>query len=291
MRNDNRRRSDLLTISKLFTLTALIVALFACAACAAEKTIAGLGTNGINKPSESGGGWSYVYYGNYKDNPVLYRVLTPSTTDFGGKTMLLDCDSILEYVQFKKDATIEPGKPKPNEWTHSDVKKWLNEEEDGFLKKSGNFTTAEEAAIALSKKDAPAGGPTYNLTHTGLSTDGDTVFLLDVTEVTNAAYGYANNDTRVKKLNGERGYWWLRSPDSDDGLGVGRVNYDGKVHDRYAILNNVGVSPAFNVNLSSVIFSSLIKGTSDEYKLTLEDNSIGLNVGKITRDKDKITVT
>ncbi|MDD6058543.1 MAG: hypothetical protein PUB98_09865 [Clostridiales bacterium] len=38
---------------------------------------------------------SYLYFGTYNSNPVKYRVLDRTTTDFGGTTMLLDSDSIL----------------------------------------------------------------------------------------------------------------------------------------------------------------------------------------------------
>ena len=47
------------------------------------------------------------------------------------------------------------------------------------------------------------------------------------------------------------------------------------------IKDTVGVSPAFNVNLSSVIFSSVISGSEDygkEYKLTLKDTGFGIAV-------------
>jgi hypothetical protein len=52
----------------------------------------------------------------------------------------------------------------------------------------------------------------------------------------------------------------------------------------------VGVSPAFNVNLSSVIFSSLISSESDSYKLTLKDDNLGIMSGSVTRDGATITV-
>ena len=51
---------------------------------------------------------------------------------------------------------------------------------------------------------------------------------------------------------------------------------------------NVGVSPALNINLSSVIFTSLIE--SDTYKLTIRDNNITITPGTVTRNGSAITV-
>ena len=61
------------------------------------KAIAGLGTDIIADPTvsiSSSDKWkgSYVYFGNYNDTPVKYRVLDSNTTVFGGTTMLLDCN-------------------------------------------------------------------------------------------------------------------------------------------------------------------------------------------------------
>ena len=50
----------------------------------------------------------------------------------------------------------------------------------------------------------------------------------------------------------------------------------------------MGASPAFNVNLDSVIFSSVISGC--EYKLTLKDASLGAS-GTGTLDGTEATVT
>ena len=81
-----------------------------------KKTIAGLGTSVIadpTAPTSDEAAWtgSYVYYGNYDADgdgtaePVKYRVLDASTTEFGGTTMLLDCDSILYETEFHKDGS------------------------------------------------------------------------------------------------------------------------------------------------------------------------------------------
>lgn len=61
--------------------------------------------------------------------------------------------------------------------------------------------------------------------------------------------------------------------------------------------DNVGISPALNVDLSSVLFTSLVAGTDGaigaEYKLTLFDSNkhINLQSGQsVTRIDDTVTV-
>lgn len=114
-------------------------------AYAADKSITGLGTGTIGNPQRAHnfGPWigNYVYYGKYSGSPVKYRVLTTNTSDFGGTTMLLDCDSVLLDMRFDSST---------NEWANSDVRTNLNGDE--FLNKNGVFTDAEKAAIAASIK-------------------------------------------------------------------------------------------------------------------------------------------
>ena len=72
----------------------------------AEKTITGLGTGAIDNPTSGDTqgltGWTgnYVYYGTYKSSSVKYRILSKCTSDFGGTTMLLDCDNTLIRIPF-----------------------------------------------------------------------------------------------------------------------------------------------------------------------------------------------
>ena len=68
---------------------------------------------------------------------------------------------------------------------------------------------------------------------------------------------------------------------------------DGYFHYSEVVLSDVGVSPALNVNLSSVIFSSVLSGTSGhpgaEYKLTLQDNEMTITAGTFTLTNDMKT--
>ena len=271
-----------------------------------DKTITGLGTGVIGTPvppaENMSGRWagSFVYYGKFKGNPVKYRVLDPNSTAFGAKdpesgapvsnTMFLDCDTILKKMAFDRNSKL---------WQGSDLRSWMNG--NAFLNSTDCFSVIENKAIVKSNKTLT--GTTYysdecNFYNTGLSDD--RIFLLDVTEATNSTYGYSANGNadgnRVKT--GSNAWWWLRSlvvTDEDDC--VADVYSGGKVDLSSIEANDDGVSPAFNVGLSSVIFTSLISGTAGaagaEYKLTLKDEQMNAAVqsGKsVNMDGNLVTI-
>ena len=76
--------------------------------------------------------------------------------------------------------------------------------------------------------------------------------------------------------------WWLRSPGNGDGIAA-FVDGDGNVHDYGFNVEPFGVRPAFYLNLSSVIFTSLINDKTPgeagaEYKLTVKDDDLNISV-------------
>ena len=271
-------------------------------AASSEKTIAGLSTTPIKAPEstvtyDSKGRripWvgSYVWYGKYEGEPVKYRVLSPKTTEYGGTSMFLDCDSILYQVAYDEDCKPNDGQTNPNEWEGSDLQYSLNGM--NFLWKKDVFTTPERDAIIGSKiashsraYDTEASRCLYSPISdfddfVGLN--GEQIFVLDIGEmIPKYGYFYPQKDS----LNGEHWMWWTRSAhapiSTTYGTCVGYVpNYvysHGTVNGK-GYSSPLGASPAFNVNLNRVIFSSVVSGTAGEndaeYKLTLRDNSLGL---------------
>ena len=163
------------------------------------------------------------------------------------------------------------------------------------------FYTAEYSAIAESTKneaDGTDGSGGNELEFTSLS--GDKVFLLDAKEATNTSYGYFNTYSKAesRKKKGCNSFWWMRSARANNNdIKAGCVGNDGSIGDRSVneSKDKVGISPAFNINLSSILFSSVISGTAREtgaeYKLTLiDDSTIMAANGNITRKGDTITV-
>ena len=265
-----------------------------------DKTIAGLGTGMIadpTVPSADTDAWkgSYVYFGTYGGNSVKYRVLDSNTTVFGGKTMLLDCDSILETHAFDEDGHANTGYTNANEWAGSDIRTYLN---GTFLTNTNNFSATEQSAIASSTKsvaDGTDGNGWSYLSYASLSDD--KIFFLDAKEATNTSYGYSNTNSVAanRKKTGGNAYWWLRSAYTFDTYDAGFVSSVGNININFVDNSYVGVSPAFNINLSSVLFSSVISGTKGEtgaeYKLTLLDNDMTIaGNGNVSRSGDTVTV-
>lgn len=242
-----------------------------------DKMIDGLGTGVIENPVVPAEGstapWtgSYVYYGEYDDKPVRYRALDKAATEFGGNTLLLDCDSLLYNESFY---TAQNG---------------LNG--GAFLNKEGCFTGIERSAIVESNKSQKAdsdGAGFNNLAFSPLKIT--KVFLLDVAEATRGSYGYGTDAGRIKS-GVNTSVWWLRTPYLSS-YGV-RVLADGGFSSNYTNYS-YGVSPAFNLSLSSILFSSPVPGDNDgEHKLTLLDDKIEIEVpsnSKVTRDGNKVIV-
>ena len=271
-----------------------------------------LGTSGIASPlapasldSEWSG--SYVYFGNYDGTPVKFRVLAPETTVFGSSTIFLDSDAILYNDFFDSDRV--PNKPsfKASDWAYSDVIMGLNG--DKFLYKYGVFTPMERDAIAESKNKAHALVDS-DVEETGkvdpgnryvfenyVALTGEKIFLLDIEDVSNISYGYSMinkiSANRVKKYGDSAGIWWLRSRASSIEAGVVQDGCPIKFLTDYYD----GVAPALNIDLSSVIFSSIISGSFNtvgtEYKLTLKDKdiSVALPTGsEVTVEEDTVMV-
>lgn len=239
---------------------------------------------GIAKPTSTGSdaaAWEgdYVYFGKFGGEPVKFRVLNPTETNYGGNTMLLDSDSVLKQMQYSTGYDVG--------WGWSPLKTWMNGSTSGqFLE---GFTAAETNSIAASTKATQVGAgefPSDSYTYVALS--GEKVFALDASEANYSGYGYANDATRVKQ--GGIGEWWLRSKNPKVNDGIATVYNDGNIYNYYfPNYEKVGASPALNVDLDKVLFTSpaeQAKATSftkteassaNEWKLTLKAADTNIN--------------
>jgi len=240
-----------------------------------------LGTGGISNPTSTGSdatAWagSKVYYAG-KECYVLDKdgKLTGGKSSVDGNMLLLTQD-VLSVTQMFDDAK--------SDWTASDcsIRNNLNsttllEANEGFL---GTMTSVEQngiTALSISSSNTTNGGHTaYPSTTTT-----DKIFLLDLTDVNNANYGFGSNATRAVSS-----WWWLRSP-GGYAYGTADVHNDGSVFSFGYIVGrwNGSVRPAFNLNLSSVLFSSA-SGTSKSSFGLVGSNNVG-NTWKLTlKDSD-----
>ena len=261
--------------------------------------ITGLGTGAISNPLEPDDKdtpWngSYVYYGKYDGTPTKYRVLDKASTDFGveGGSLLLDCDNILVKMKHDSNTPCAYGK---NGWTNSEIKAWLNGTEEGAFYHD-SFTAQEKETIIASTKSVESPNDGVGREEFDFQPlTGEKVFLLDAKEATRPSYGYKNDfqvsNTRTKT--GASTWWWLRSPDNEENEQdrAGSSYPQGVIYSHPVDAPNGAVSPAFNIKLSSVIFSSLVSGTSGqveaEYKLTLKDPKLTIAAGAVDEGNNK----
>ncbi len=247
------------------------------------KTSVSLGTSAIADPTvpeSDANEWkgSYVYFGTYDTDgdgiaePIKYRVLDSNTSVYGGTTMLLDCDSIL-WAGKNSDGQSSAFDLSSNVWATSSIRAYLN---GTFLTK--NFSETEQNAIALSTKSAADSndGDGYSYT-TYTELNNDKIFFLDTKEAANTSYGYSNATGYVanrKKNGSDYNYWWLRSmyPYRDDHVDI--ITSVGSLNVQQVNVDYVGVSPALNLSLSSVLLTSA-SGTDKASALTADTSQIG----------------
>ena len=239
-----------------------------------------IGTSGIGAPNSSTGltSWTgnYVYYGKYDGVPKKYRVLDPNSTTFYDAnntskvldTLYLDCDSVLTTGAFGSKAS-------GTDWGSDAcaVRVWMN---GTFL---NGFSSVEKAAVPAVYKSysSNTSGNYYviNLTHN------EKVFALDMFDVQTPAYGYTSIETFVDKASD----YWLRTRANNNNKSThaaiassgSQIGFSAR-----PVTETHGYSPAFNVLLDSIIFSTKVNSNAtaygNEYKLTLKDTDFGIAV-------------
>ena len=281
-------------MKRLLMLLLLFLLLTAITAAAGEKTQDNtwLGTSGLSNPDappDKDAPWSgsNVYFGTYDGTPIKFRVLAKDSSAYtSDKALFLDSDESLFIDCF--DNT----EPYSGSWKNSDIRAVLN---GPFL---DGFDAPEQAAVVVSSGDGGRSWPedspearTY-----GAPVDvNDRVFLLDVSDVTNEAYGYAPDrgwniwvipkysvPNRIK--GGMFNYWWLRSCAAGDAGSVGDVNCGGLLN-LIGAEYYMGVAPALNIDQKAILFSTSVGTGTDEFKLTLIDDDLVISVP----DDEKVT--
>ena len=222
-----------------------------------------LGFGGISDPTStasSATAWtgSKVYYGD-----KLWRVLDDSGFLFS--------EDLLETKAYHDTLSGIT-------WENCTLRSYLNGQT--FL--NSNFTGTEQDAI----KDTSVtndSNPDYSTA--GGNNTTDKLFLLSLAEVRNTDYGFGSDATRAASS-----WWWLRSPGLDDGCAAS-VFYDGSVNSigDYVNIEFGSVRPAFNLNLSSVLFTSA-SGASKSSFGVVGDSNVSNNTWKLTLEGTKNTL-
>lgn len=316
-----KRMFSLLLVLAMVIMILPMTMLSAFAADGAETTATEqnimLGTSHIE-----GAQASNIYFGNYYQSdvngqtkdPIKWRVL--SNTD--GKLFLLSDQNldVFKYHTEREAVTWETSTMRSwlnglanNKGNGNNAIDYTN---DNFLDTA--FSPSEQLVIAdtlviNATYDGTSGTkPNPSYTISGGNDTTDKIFLLSIAEVLNTAYGFTDNtsDTDTRKATntayvagggkidgdivygvGEAGYWWLRSPAYTNNQWVASVYNGGTVNVGGTYVNNdyYAVRPAFNLNLSSVLFTSAASGAKadgfnattayegTDWKLTLLDTS------------------
>lgn len=227
-------------------------------------------------------GGNLVYYGSYKGTPLAYRVLAmPQTQTLtgGGRSLLLDCDTVLDLMPFDDNFARNEGQLKvPSEWKGSDIELWMNG--SGFFRNKGVFTPVERDALVrtvLHNVLQPYAAGTWTYQDYGSV---DYVFSLSAAEA-NALY--AADADRAK--DGCSICWWLRSMFGENGNGAGSVHGDGHLCNNSISFFMVGVSPAFHVDLDAVLLATAIGQDK-----TLDPGAAGAAAAEIPANLWKLTL-
>ena len=204
-----------------------------------------------------------VYYGQYSGSPVIYNVLNAD-----GNSALLNSETTLFDMPFS-GSNKNPNQEAKNAWPGSNIQILLNGDE--FYANANVFSSAEKNAILSTEHQAE----TYTTasSHKDYAAT-DNVFLLSVKEV-NAYYG-SDDASKIKyDENNTATAWWLRtSPNSATSGAMGRAIWtNGALSSQKLDNDNVGVSPAFNIDLSKVAFVTSPTADKEALSVVTSDNS------------------
>ncbi|MEQ2443606.1 DUF6273 domain-containing protein [Pseudoflavonifractor sp. CLA-AP-H29] len=286
-------------ILSLLLAICLVAGLMPTTAFAADgdKTIM-LGTSGISG-YDSTKGYDYIYYGNWSapDNhttsgPIKWRVLDDQTNT-GGTGLFLLSDVLLGSGT-NGGVYFDESSPYSSAWHGSNAQTWCQ----NFC--SDNFSTGEQSAVlATTKSDDGFTSSTCSFPFEASENilNGDKVFFLSAQEAENDGYGFTDDAARIACYGDSAGVWWLRSPRASN---ISDLPYAGVVHPEGYVTSYLVnkdrdarpafARPAFNLNLTSVLFTSAAAGgksangmdsgltaignyADNEWKLTLLDKS------------------
>lgn len=224
-----------------------------------------------------------VWFGSYSNLLLLWRVLQSGD----GKALLISNDT-LGLTNFNQSTSDG------NAWSGSKAQTWCKD-----FKNDKNFTASEQAAILATTieetndktyNDKPyyyKGGYGGTYYYGAAPLNGEYFFFLSAKEADTL---FASDDDR-KASGASSSYWWLRSPLSYYAFFSGIVDLDGWVNrDSVDIID--GARPAFNLNLSSVLYTTAVSGETDAWKLGLYDSNMTVNEGSggVTRSGSTVTV-
>ena len=264
---------------KAIALVLVLLALMVSVTLPPQKTVAA-GSPGIVTDTSKISEGNTVWFGNIQVMlqgvlPIQWRVLG-NGNDSGGSSRLLLSDKLLETAVFA---------PLSNAWQGSQAQIWCG----NFY--TNSFSATEKNALVETSRDDDAytAQSGTNFAASDGILNNEFVFYLSAEE---AETYFSNDESRkAKSLEGVSYNWWLRSPEAGNNNYAGIVSSIGNVRSKETHNLSTYTRPAFNLNLSSVLFTSPAEGgkvsgpigkdaltvvpntETTEWKLTLLDTS------------------
>ena len=254
------------------------------------------GIHGYNAES----GYSYIYYGVWRNAPIKWRVLdTKANTGAAGALFLLTDECLYPlpgdlydcYIQFNPD-----GKSDRHLWKGSTLQDWFKN--TFYSGENSAFTSAERALIPATTQassvyeyrapNAPSYYPPMRFQICAL--EAEYVFAPSIQDVMNAAYGFTDSTSRIAGPSNSLGpgtRYWLRSYEISEKPPF-MVGEDASLYGDSSGDNRSAVRPAMNLTTTgnNILFISAAEGgkpaggltkladyTGSDWKLTLLDSS------------------
>ena len=257
------------------------------------------GTGSIHSYDTSAGGYSYIYYGTWRNSPIKWRVLDTKANTGAADALFLLTDECLYplpgdlyacYIQFNP-----ADKQNRHLWKDSTLQGWFKS--TFYSGENSAFTSAERALIPATTQassvfsykapGAPSWDPGMRFQICGL--EAEHVFAPSIQDVVNAAYGFTDSASRIAGPSNSLGpgtRYWLRSFEISEQLPF-MVGEDASLMGDWGD-NPSAVRPAMNLSTAgnNILFVSAAEGgkpagglaeiseyTGNEWKLTLLDSS------------------
>ena len=257
------------------------------------------GTGSIHGYDTSAGGYSYIYYGTWRNSPIKWRVLDTKANTGAADALFLLTDECLYplpgdlyacYIQFNP-----ADKHNRHLWKDSTLQDWFKS--TFYSGENSAFTSAERALIPATTQASSVfsykapGAPSWDpgMRFQICALEAEHVFAPSIQDVVNAAYGFTDSASRIAGPSNSLGpgtRYWLRSFEISEQLPF-MVGEDASLMGDWGD-NPSAVRPAMNLSTAgnNILFVSAAEGgkpagglaeiseyTGNEWKLTLLDSS------------------
>ena len=257
------------------------------------------GTGSIHGYDTSAGGYSYIYYGTWRNSPIKWRVLDTKANTGAADALFLLTDECLYplpgdlyacYIQFNP-----ADKQNRHLWKDSTLQGWFKN--TFYSGENSAFTSAERALIPATTQASSVfsykapGAPSWDpgMRFQICALEAEHVFAPSIQDIMNAAYGFTDSASRIAGPSNSLGpgtRYWLRSFEISEQLPF-------MVGENASLMGDWGdnpsaVRPAMNLSTAgnNILFVSAAEGgkpagglaeiseyTGNEWKLTLLDSS------------------